>query len=355
MRKMSLLEALYSWDEFWQTVETAWEAYGDPRSLTEDNFVKWLGEEVPKAHGGYFAWPTPMAPLAYMSETDVDQLYGGQLPRGYVIYDHAHRVMGWLGFASNEELFWWLFAYVGGNIPKLVPFIQHRSAGIVHEILSTLGTIQYFVQELSTGRLPQLHPDACPPMEYGTRTLLRRPKYPFFDSQLLSPKYRKGLIPEPPNSLSGVKSDTLANYLKQKGSSAVHYNPVKELEESQQAIEAEIRNTLEHPIYKILHAVKFHRDRLMIERLAGIEKLTRQCHEGDVNVGTLLEWNWKSEQNKDLRLELAQAARVGQYRFRAKRREVANKIYKQVHAWFRQRGWPMPKCPENWREEIIGL
>lgn len=355
MRKVSLLEALYSWDEFWKTIEAAWEIWGDPRPFTQDNFIKWLSEKVQKAHGGWFAWPMPLAPLAYMSEKDVDQRYSGQLPRGWVVYDHAHRVMDWLGFAGSEVLAWWLLAYVGGNIQKLLPFVQHRSTGIIHEILSTLGPIKGLVQELSVSRLPCSHPDAYPPIEYEPRSPLRKPKYPFFDSNLLSPKYRQGLMPEPLDPLTVAKRKALGKYLKQIGVSEVDYDSAKELEESQLAVKAEIRNALEHPIYKILNAAKFHWSKSTTERSANIRKLTRQCHEGEVNIGTLLEWNWKSERNKNLRLELAQAARVDQYKFQAKRRQVANKIYKQVHAWFRQRGWPMPKCPENWRKEIIKL
>lgn len=355
MRKVSLLEALYSWDEFWKTIETAWEVWGDPRPFTQDNFIKWLSEKVQKAHGGWFAWPMPLAPLAYMSEKDIDQRYSGQLPRGWGVYDHAHRVMDWLGFAGSEELAWWLFAYVGGDMQKLLFFIQHRSSGMIHEIVSTLGLMGGLVQELSTGRMPYLLPDACPPVEYGPRSPLRKPKYSFFDLNLISPKHRQGLIPEPLDPFTIKQRKALAKYLKHIGVLEVEYNPAKELEESQLAAKAEIRKVLEHPIYKILNAAKFRRSESTSERLGNITKLTRLCHEGQLKIEELLEWNWKSEQNKNLRLELGQAARVGQYKFRTKRRQVANKIYKQVHGWFRRRGWAMPKCAEGWRNKTIKL
>jgi hypothetical protein len=329
-------------------VEVVWR----PRLLAQDDFVHWHNEEIQVPHGGWFCWPMLMAPLVYKSAKEVRQIHGGQLPRRLVVYDHAHRVMGWLGFDESEALFWWLLAYVAGDMRKLLFFVLHRSSGMVDEILRTVGPMHRLVQGLSVGRMPSLHPDACPPVEYESRSPIRKPKYPLFNEQLLSSKYRRGLMPEPLDPLTIEKGKAIAKYLKDIFLE-VEYDPDKEFEESRLAAKANIAKVLEHPLYKIIHAAKFHQSRATTERLSNIAKLTRECHESEVSIGTLLEWNWRSEENKGLRLELAQAASVGQGQFRAKRREVANKIYKQVHGWFQQRGWPMPKCPENWREKII--
>ena len=82
MKESTLLEALYSWDEFWRTVETGWNTFGDPRPLNQDVFTKWLNEKVQGSHMGWFTWPTPTAPLAYVSEKDVIRLCGGQPAAG---------------------------------------------------------------------------------------------------------------------------------------------------------------------------------------------------------------------------------------------------------------------------------
>ena len=170
------------------------------------------------------------------------------------------------------------------------------------------------MKQISSDRLPHSYPDAIPPTEYVPLSSLRKGKYADFDSNLLSPKYRQCLGPE---------------------------------------LSSEITNTMTHPIYQILYAERFNRDRSISERLVTIAQLTRQCHEGETGIETLLEWNWKSEGNKKLCLELTEAAKDSDEKFQIKRRQVANKIYKQVHGWFRQRGWVMPKCPKNWRKEII--
>ena len=108
-----------------------------------------------------------------------------------------------------------------------------------------------------------------------------------------------------------------------------------------------------HPIYQIIYVGRFNRDRSTSERLVTIARLTEQCHEGEIRIETLLEWNWRSEGNRELRLELAEATKDSEDKFQIKRRRVADNIYKQVHGWFRQRGWTMPKCPKNWRKEIM--
>ncbi|MFC1956593.1 hypothetical protein ACFLWZ_08820 [Chloroflexota bacterium] len=314
MKESTLLEALCSWDEFWRTVETGWDMFGDPRSLNQDVFTKWLNAKVPVSHTGWFTWPTPTVPLAYISEKDVIRLCGGEPPRGYVLLDHAHRVMDWLGFPASEELVWWLFAYTGGDSKKLLPFVRHRVAGIIENLINKLSSVEAIVQQMSLGRLPHSYPDASPPPEYEPRDSSKKGKYPIFDSNLVSPKYRQGLMPE---------------------------------------FSKEILNTMDHPIYQIIYAGRFHWSRSATERLATISQLTRQCHEGEIGIEALLEWNWRSEGNRELRSELAEAARDSRDKLQLKRKQVADKIYKQVHGWFRQRGWPIPKCPENWRQEIV--
>ncbi|MFC2004257.1 hypothetical protein ACFLUK_01765 [Chloroflexota bacterium] len=316
MKESKLLEALYSWDELWRTVETGWNTFGDPRHLNQNDFTKWINERTCVTHPGWFTWPTPTAPLAYISEKDVMRLSGGQPPRRHVLFDHAHRVMSWLGFPGNEEPVWWLFAYTGGDTQKLYPFVQHRVAGIIAGILDKLGSLEAPVKQISSGRSPHSYPDSSPPPEYVPLNSLRKRKYPDFDSNLLSPNYRQGLGPE---------------------------------------FGTDIQNTMTHPIYQIIYAERFNWDKSTAERLVTIAQLTRQCHEGEIGIEALLEWNWKSEGNGGLRLELVEVAKNSEDKFHIKQQQVADKIYKQVHGWFRQRGWAMPKCPKNWRKEIIKI
>jgi len=103
VKETLFLEAVYSWDEFWQTVQMAWAKFGDPRHLSEDQFMKWANEKIQVPHGGWFAWPMPVAPLAHMSENDINRFYDGQVPRYWAIYDHAHRVIDWLGIRESDS------------------------------------------------------------------------------------------------------------------------------------------------------------------------------------------------------------------------------------------------------------
>jgi len=347
MRKTLFLEALYSWDEFWQTIETAWALFGDPRHFTQDQLTKWANERIPAPHGGWFAWPMPVAPLAHMSEQDIARLYGGQVPRYWAIYDHSHRVMDWLGLEDSDSFAWWLFAYVGGDVQKLLPFIRHRVPGIVDHLIKQLAPVKLLVVGISKGKLSQAHPEACPPEEYGILfKSSQKPKYPFFDLQLLSSKYRRGLMPEPLDERTIKQRKALARAFGGK------YDPDKELAEQQATIQAEMKQTLTHPIYKLLHMAKFHTTSSVADRLRKITELTRECHEGQIDIDVLLQWAWENEQNEHLRQELS-LANGNSVRFREIRYEVANKIYRQVYGWFRRRGWQMPKPPNGWRAKII--
>ena len=349
MKKTLFLEALYSWDEFWQTIETAWALFGDPRDFTQDQFTKWANERIPAPHGGWFAWPMPVAPLAHMSEQDIARLYGGQMPRYWAIYDHSHRVMGWLGFEDSDSFAWWLFAYVGGDVQKFLPFIQHRVPGIVDYLIKQLAPVKPLVVGISKDKLPQVHSEACPPEEYNTLfKSSQEAKYPLFDPELLSRKYREGLMPEPLDERTIRQRKALAKAFGGK------YDPDKELAEQQATIQAEIKQTLTHPIYKLLHMVKFHVTSSAADRLHRIAELTRQCHEGQIGIGVLLQWAWENKQNEYLRQKLSLASKDSA-RFREIRYEVANKIYRQVYGWFRRRGWRMPSLPDDWRAKIIKI
>jgi len=349
MKKTLFLEALYSWDEFWQTIETAWALIGDPRDFTQDQFTKWANERIPAPHGGWFAWPMPVAPLAHMSEQDIARLYGGQMPRYWAIYDHSHRVMGWLGFEDSDSFAWWLFAYVGGDVQKFLPFIQHRVPGIVDHLIKQLAPVKPLVVGISKDKLPQVHSEACPPEEYNTLfKSSQEAKYPLFDPELLSRKYREGLMPEPLDERTIRQRKALAKAFGGK------YDPDKELAEQQATIQAEIKQTLTHPIYKLLHMVKFHVTSSAADRLHRIAELTRQCHEGQIGIGVLLQWAWENKQNEYLRQKLSLASKDSA-RFREIRYEVANKIYRQVYGWFRRRGWRMPSLPDDWRAKIIKI
>ena len=349
MRKTLFLEALYSWDEFWQTVETAWALFGDLRHFTQDQLTKWANERIPTSHGGWFAWPMPVAPLAHMSEQEISRVYQGMVPRYWAIYDHSHRVMGWLGVKDSDSFAWWLFAYVGGDVQKFLPFIRHRVPGIVDHLIKQLAPVKLLVVGISKGKLSQAHPEACPPEEYNMLfKSSQKPKYPFFDLQLLSSKYRQSLMPEPLDERTIKQRKALARAFGGK------YDPDKELAEQQATIQAEIKQTLTHPIYKLLHMAKFHTTSSVADRLRKITELTRECHEGQIDIDVLLQWAWENEQNEHLRQKLS-LANGSSVRFREIRYEVANKIYRQVYGWFRRRGWRMPTPPNDWRIKIIKL
>lgn len=346
MRKALFLEALYSWDEFWQTVETAWAKFGDPRHFTEDQFTEWASERIQVPHGGWFAWPMPVAPLAHMKKQDIDRLYGGRVPRYWAIYDHAQRVTGWLGIGEADSFAWWLFAYVGGDVRKLLPFIRHRVPGIVDYLLKQLTPMRTLVAGISKDKVPREHPDACPPDGYHLLNSPWNPKYPFFDSALLSQKYRQGLMPEPLDERTVRQRRALAKAF------GGEYDPDEELAEQQASVEAEIEKTLNHPIYKLIHMAKFHTTSSASDRLRKITELTRECHGQRIGIEVLLQWAWENEQNEYLRQKLS-LANGSSARFREIRYEVANKIYRQVYGWFRRRGWQMPKPPNGWRTKII--
>ena len=349
MRKTLFLEALYSWDEFWQTIETGWALFGDPRHFTQDELTKWANERVPAPHGGWFAWPMPVAPLAHMSEQDIARLYGGQVPRYWAIYDHAHRVTGWLGIDDGEGFgwAWWLFAYVGADVQKLLPFIRHRVPGIADHLIKQLAPVKLLVAAISKDKLPQVHPEACPPEKYNTLfKSSQEAKYPLFNPELLSRKYREGLMPEPLDEQTIRQRKALAKAFGEE------YDPDKELAEQQATIQAEIEQTLTHPIYKLLHMVKFHTTSSAADRLRRIAEITRECHEGQIGIDVLLQWAWENEQNEYLRQKLS-LVNKDSARFRETHCEVANKIYRQVHSWFRRRGWRMPSLPDDWRTKII--
>jgi len=282
-----------------------------------------------------------------MSEQDIARLYGGQVPRYWAIYDHSHRVMDWLGLEDSDSFAWWLFAYVGGDVQKLLPFIRHRVPGIVDHLIKQLAPVKLLVVGISKGKLSQAHPEACPPEEYSILfKSSQKPKYPFFDLQLLSSKYRQGLMPEPLDERTIKQRKALAKAFGGK------YDPDKELAEQQVTIQAEIKQTLTHPIYKLLHMAKFHTTSSVADRLRKITELTRECHEGQIDIDVLLQWAWENEQNEHLRQKLI-LANGSSLRFREIRYEVANKIYRQVYGWFRRRGWQMPKPPNGWRAKII--
>ena len=348
MKETLFLEALYSWDEFWQTVETAWALFGDPRHFTEAQFTEWANERIQVPHGGWFAWPMPAAPLAHMSENDINRFYDGQVPRYWAIYDHAHRVMDWLGIRESDGFAWWLFAYVSGDVRKLLPFIQHRVPGIVDHLIKELAPMNLVVVGISKDKIPREHPDASPPDGYSLFSSSWKPKYPFFDPQLLSLKYRHGLMPEPLDDRTIRLRRALARAL------GGEYDPDEELTEQQATMQAEIEQTLTHPIYRLLHAAKFHTTKSTADRLRKIAELTRECHEGQIDIEVLLQWAWKNEQNAYL-LQKLSLTNEGSIRFKEIHHEVANKIYRQVHAWFRRRGWQMPRPPSGWRIRIIKL
>jgi hypothetical protein len=348
MRKALFLEALYSWDEFWQTVQMAWAKFGDPRHLSGDQLTKWANERIQVPHGGWLAWPMPVAPWAHMSEQDVARLYGGRVPCYWAVYDHAQRVMGWLGVRDSDGFAWWLFAYVGGDVQKLLPFIRHRVPGIVDHLLKQLAPMRTLVAGISKAKLPWVHPGGCPPEECAVLDSSQKPKYPPFDPELLSAKYRQGLIPEPLDERTIRQRKAVAKAL------GVEYDPDKELAEQRASVEAQINETLTHPIYKLIHTAKFHTTGSVSDRLRKIAELTRQCHEGQIGIEVLLRWAWENEQNEYLRQKLV-SANEGSARLREMRCDAANKIYRQVHAWFRRRGWRMPRPPNGWRTKIIKL
>jgi len=348
MKETLFLEALYSWDEFWQTVETAWAKFGDPRDFTEDQFTEWANERIPVPHGGWFAWPMPVAPLAHMKKQDIDRLHGGRVPQYWVVYDHAQRVTGWLGIGKGDSFAWWLFAYVGGDVRKLLPFIRHRGPGILDHLLKQLIPMRRLVAGISKDKLPQVYPGAFPPEGYTLFESSQKTKYPFFDLELLSPKYRDGLMPELLDERTIKQRKALAKAFGEK------YDPDKELAREQASVEAEIEKTLKHPIHKLIHMAKFHTTSSATERLRKIAELTRRCHEEQIGIEVLLRWAWENEQNEYLRERLS-LANGGSVRFREIRYEVANKIYRQVYAWFRRRGWQMPRPPSGWRTKIIKL
>jgi len=132
------------------------------------------------------------------------------------------------------------------------------------------------------------------------------------------------------------------------------YDPAKELAAQQATIQAEIKQTLTHPIYKILHMAKFHTTSSAADRLRRIAELTRECHEKQLGIDVLLQWAWENEHNEYLRQKLG-LVNKGSARYRETHYEVANKIYRQVYGWFRRRGWPMPSLPDDWRTKIIKI
>jgi len=349
MRKTLFLEALYSWDEFWQTIEMGWALFGDPRHFTLDELTKWADERVPVLHGGEFARPLPLAGLVHMSEQDVAHAYGGQVPRYWAVYDHSYRVMNWLGLKDSNSYVWWLFAYVGGDMRKFLPFIQNRKPSIVDYLIRQLMSVKLLVVRISKGKLPQVHPEACPPEKYDTLfKSSQEAKYPPFDPELLSRKYREGLMPEPLDKRTIRKRKSILSFWGEE------YDPDKELAEQRASVEAQIEKTLKHPIYKLIHMAKFRTTSSAADRLRRIAEITRQCHEGQIGIDVLLQWAWENEQNEYLRQKLS-LANKDSTRFREIHCEVANKIYRQVHGWFRRRGWRMPSLPDDWRRKIIKL
>jgi hypothetical protein len=351
MRETLFLEALYSWDEFWQSIETGWALFGDPRHFKRDELVKWANERVPALHGGSFAQPMPVAGLVHRGEQDIARLYGGQVLRYWAICDHSYRVMDWLGLEDSDSFVWWLFAYVGGNMRKFLPFIRNRKPGAVDYLIRQLTPVKLLVARMSKDKLPQVHSEACPPEEYDplSKTLFKssqQAKYPRFDPELLSRKYREGLMPEPLDKRTIRQRKSILRFWGEE------YDSDKELAEQRASVGAQIEKTLKHPIYKLIHMAKFRTTSSAGDRLHRIAELTRECHEGQIGIDVLLQWAWENERNEYLRQKLS-LANKGSTRFTEIRCEVANKIYRQVHGWFRRRGWRMPSPPDDWRIKII--
>ena len=196
--------------------------------------------------------------------------------------------------------------------------------------------------------MPEVHPEAFPPEEYTSLGSSCEAKYPLFDPKLLSRKYRAGLMPEPLDKLTIRQRKAIAKAL------GVRYDPDKELVEQQASIQAEIKQPLAHPLYKLIHMAKFRITSSASDRLRKIAELSRECYEGNTGVEVLLQWAWESEQNEYLRQKLS-LTDEGSIRYRQRHYEVANKIYRQVYAWFRRRGWRMPRPPNGWRTKIIKL
>lgn len=337
--------ALYSWDEFWETAAAGWAIFGDPRALSDSEWAKWTRETIRPSHRGYFAG---MGRSIFLYPAEA---LNNRIQRGCALYDHAYRVMDWLGFVESTMPMWWLLAFADGHLGRLQIWLPWFKPDIAYWLTEGLRPFRDMVMAQADGRQLTKSIGSTPvfPLpDYDVRDPGRQGKYPQFDPRLLYPRYRR-LLGDPstyvPDPFTAEKLEAIG-----KTWGEVR-NLEKEAKERAEESRKTIREVLKHPMYGLIQLAKFQVSDESRRRLNTIRQLVNECSQGKKPVEDLL--RSALEGNPNLMAELAQEkALKGQVSIQ-KRKQIGDRLYRQVDAWFRRRKMRMPKPNPDWREKII--
>jgi|GEM_PF-6892373 len=339
--------ALYSWEEFWDTVAAGWAVFGDPRLLSRAQWAKWMSNEVCPSHDGYFAgrgksiflWPT--------------EALGDRIEQATALYDHGYRVMDWLGFNESTMPMWWLFAFAGGQMHRIEPWLPWFKTHIAYDLTGGLRPFQGIVSEKAKGWSP-LEPERIaavwPPADYDIKSPRRQGKYTQFDPRLLFPRFRRPW--ETPNTYmpDPFTARKLTAISKAWGQERDLEREAKKRAKEMREV---IQQVLKHPMYRLIQMAKFGASEESQQRLNKIRDLVNECSGGKRAIEELLYWALMEDQSESAKNRLKEFDEALRYSKMHTLKEVLNKVYKQVKAWFDRRGVPMPKVKKDWRDKII--
>lgn len=335
----------------WDTVAAGWTIFGDPRSLSEDQWNEWLGEKIPLLHGGYLAGRGRSIFLWRAEDL------GDRIERWVALYDHAYRVMDWLGFVESTMPGWWLLAFMGGQWERIEVWLSWFKTYIAYWLTEGLRPFQHMVKAMAKDEAPK-ESDAvalfCPPSSYDIKDHNREGKYPEFDPRLLFPGYRRWIVSPStymPDPLTRQKLEAIQD-LWRSGDPSIKVKGL-DAEERAEGARRVIEEVLKHPMYRQIHMAKFQASKESRQRLAKIRDLVNECSGGKRAVEELLYWALMENQTESAKNRLEEFDEALRYAKTHTQQKVLDKVYKQVKAWFDRRRLPMPKVEKEWRDKII--
>jgi hypothetical protein len=190
------------------------------------------------------------------------------------------------------------------------------------------------------------------PPDYDVGDMGRGGKYPQFDPRLLFPKHRRYLESPStyePDPFTREKLEAIQDYWQ--GLDASVRVKGLDAEERAEGVRQGIQEVLTHPMYGLIQAAKFRMSEERRRRSSNIDNLVNECSMGKRPVEDLLEWALTSK--PDLVAELAQQGGSTGKAAGHRRKQVGDRLYRQVDAWFRRRNSRMPRPSSDWRDKIL--
>ena len=322
------LQALFSWDEFWRTVSTAWLIVGDPRPLSVAKLRSWLIDVDPNLNDPILIRDISLGAFSFLGGFDLFTQaayifkggWGGKATRSAVVYFLGYQSLGWLGLppdlVKGSNVPYWVYAFFGGRIDPYYPWSsrrprQHRDMS--RRRASSLSEFRATVESVAPTAYDCLTPaEITALLSFGRKS---KAKYPVFDPGLLLPSTKRLLVSKPAK------------------------------------VRRKLERTLTHPLYRLIHFGKFKgRTPWEEEKSKLIDRDVEACRKGELSIEEML----KKEiiKNADFQMELKTAKMAGKTIFESKSREIATKAYRRLHERFRRRNLRMPTPPKGWRRRL---